>query len=286
MPKRLLINHHLLMSEEGKEFGVWLRENTSLTPNSIATYLIIVRGFLSRLEGRPLTVEEANLYLRNHDMPCYGRALKLYLQFKGIDFSRFIKYKQKQPKPHELINLDTLLKLIDVLPAEEKMISLFMLNSGCRCHEAFKIKVKDLTPGGRVVLQTKGGKYRVIMLSEEYNRTLQDYIMGRKGLLGEEYIFYHDSKASPYNKVRIFHTEFNAAIKKVLGSTLGTHDFRRHYGVSLYKGSSNNILLVQKAMGHSNINTTMRYVGYAITEEEIRKASQIIHERLSQKAQS
>lgn len=271
---------YLVTDKISEKFPVWLKENTILSETSIRTYNDIIKVYLKSLGEDEITIQRTNLFLRQHMMPCYYSAIKYYYQFQEKSTKGIIKVKQKPPRPREIPKIIDVLSVADKLRFEDRMITLFILNTGCRCNEAFKVKLKDITREGKVLLRTKGEKYRMVKLPAEFNENFHDFIYGTKLLGNNEYVFYTNSKADVYNKRRIYWRNLNKIAKKELGKNLGTHDFRRICAMSIYIDSQNNIQLVQRILGHSDISTTMRYVQYAITEEDINQAARILHERL------
>lgn len=292
--KREFINMYLLTEKTDEKFATWLERHTSLGEGSIRTYKTIIKTFLKGLEpkvegsetpieppepGSEDYIEEANLYLRAHLMPCYASAMRYFYQFNRWDPAGLIKGKQRAPRPKDIPKITEVLAVMDTLEPEEKMITRFILNTGCRCNEAFKVRLDDITPEGKVTLQTKGRQYRTVMLPERFRKRLMNYAREVKGILGPEKIFYTESKARPDNKVRMFYRTLNKDSRKVLEKLLGTHDFRRHCAVALYLDSGKDILLVQRVLGHKDIKTTQRYIQYAITEDDILKAAEIMSRR-------
>ena len=273
-------------SQKPEGFESWLRAHTSLGQSSIDQYVGIINSLLKAFPEDPPGIDDINLYLRQHPRPHNVAAIKYYMKRAGFSRAdreeKLIRFRRKPTRPREIIKVEDLLQLIDAMDRENRQIGLFLFNTGARCHEAFKVKLKDVSPEGWVTLETKGGKYRKMKLSPEYNREIQDYLRNIKGIGAVENVFYTESTASLKSKVRMFDRALNDQAKKYLGKRVGTHDFRRLVAIHLYR-VYRDLLLLQRILGHGDIKTTEAYVKYAITEEDIDKASKAIQELVKRK---
>ena len=54
--------------------------------------------------------------------------------------------------------------------------------------------------------------------------------------------------------------------KHELQGKVATHSMRKTFSAKVYKASGNNLLLTQKALNHSNISTTIKYLN--VTKDE------------------
>lgn len=135
------------------------------------------------------------------------------------------------------------------------MITL-MLNAGLRSAEVLALRLCDIdwTDGKLTVRNGKGGKDRTLWLSPEDLELLKSWRAVRpagNGLfstLKGEHI--HDS----YLRTMVKREARQAGIEK----DVHPHMLRHTFATDLYR-KTKNILLVQKALGHSDLATTMIY---------------------------
>lgn len=260
----------------------WLESHTALGANSISTYLTIVEGYRKYLKGREPSAETANRYLRKRMYPNYRAALRLYLKMLGQDYNSVIRIKQPKPRPRNIPTIEDMAQVVTDLKGEDKIIALIMLYTGCRCSEAFKFRRGDMEPDGKIILRTKGDQYREARLPPSFSAYLNNWL-DKRGLGNLEPVFYTERSASINSRVKLFWGALNKSSRKVLKRRVGTHDFRRIIGILVYKQSGNDIRLLQRFLGHADVNTTMRYVRYASAEEDITKAMSIIDKALALK---
>lgn len=250
----------------------FLMAKTTLMPRSITEYKAVIILLKRRLGKKQEDINEINRFLKAHQRSLYRRAIELYLVSRGKSIEDLAKIKPKPPKPRDVPKFNEFLQIIKTLDVEERYIALFLLNAGCRCHEAFKVKLKDIHPGGRVILETKGGKYRVIRLSDAFYGQLMHYLKDVKGVINNEYIFWTNRKSSNKSKGVMFWQILNKRTMELIKKHIGTHDFRRYYSMFIYRNCDKDLLLIQRLLGHADIKTTMRYLQHAITEKDIETA--------------
>lgn len=267
-----------LPTYDQEKFSRWLSETTSLSNQSVYIYQGIIKGMYNSGVKKTTNI---NAYIREHERRAYRSALKYYLKFIGQKIE-LRPVKEKPPRPRELPTLEDFMRVVNNLSEDDKYIAMFLLNSGCRVHEAFKVKRKDISPNGKVVLETKGGKYRTIFLGTEFHKNLFWYLTEKKGLAENDYIFWTNRVASLRSKGVLFWQALNRKSKEIIGKYVGTHDFRRFYGMYMYNACEKDIVLVQRLLGHADISTTERYVRYALTEDDINRAKEKIDKLTSQ----
>lgn len=142
---------------------------------------------------------------------------------------------------------------------ERAMIEL-LLSSGLRCEELCELKweninfiTKDIT-----VVEGKGNKNRITMMDDVAKKYLLEY---RSSLTYEsDYVF-----AVRYGgKIKVRTTDSVWCRLKDIAKRAGVdevhpHKFRHTFATTLYKRGLD-VRMIQKLLGHSNINTTMIYI--------------------------
>lgn len=131
-----------------------------------------------------------------------------------------------------------------------------MLNAGLRSSEVLNLKVKDLDwmSGKLMVRQGKGKKDRTLWLNEEDLEILRKW---RERKPEAELLFTTLSGGA-------INSRYLRALVERLGKKAGIekhvhpHTLRHTFATDLYK-STKDLRLVQKALGHANIQTTTIY---------------------------
>lgn len=132
-----------------------------------------------------------------------------------------------------------------------------MLNQGLRVGEVASLKVKDInwTTGQLIVRQGKGGKDRVLWLGDDDLALLgtwrerrpvnapQLFVTLKGGVLSTRYI-----------RAMVERCTIKAGIDK----KVGPHTLRHTFASDLYR-ETKSLRLVQVALGHSSITTTVIY---------------------------
>ena len=142
-----------------------------------------------------------------------------------------------------------------------------MLNIGLRASEVIFLKVKhiDWMSGKVYVRQGKGNKDRVLWLGEEDLELLRQW---REVKPESEYLF-------TTLQGNTLNDRYLRAMVKRLGEQAGIckdvhpHMCRHTFATDLYR-ETKDIRLVQKALGHSDLSTTMIYTH--IVDEELEQA--------------
>lgn len=139
------------------------------------------------------------------------------------------------------------------------MIQLF-LNTGLRLAEMINLKWKDinLAVGQLKVVQGKGSKDRIVWIGEDTLKILREYRTKQADKLGMcEYVFVTNTNKQLDDRGIRRMIETYAA-KAGITKSISPHTLRHTYATDLLRATKN-IRLVQKALGHSDISTTMIY---------------------------
>ncbi len=178
------------------------------------------------------------------------------------------------------------LKLPEVLTGEERLLLLrqpnpraptglrnrclmqVMLDAGLRASEALKLKVNDLDwmTGKLKVRQGKGKKDRILWLNPQALEVLRKWREKRPQQM--ELLFTTlDGKPLSDRYLRAMVERYSA--KADLSKDVHPHTLRHTFATDLYR-ETKNIRLVQKALGHSDLSTTMIYTH--IVDDELEDA--------------
>ena len=157
-----------------------------------------------------------------------------------------------------------------------------MLDAGLRASEVINLNVNDIDweSGWLKVRQGKGKKDRILWLNEDALGLLKGWRNQRLVIRDEGS---EGNKGDKCNSDRLFVTldgktlsdrYLRAMVKRYaskaeISKNVHPHTLRHTFGTDLYK-STRNIRLVQKALGHADLSTTMIYTH--IMDEELEDA--------------
>lgn len=150
------------------------------------------------------------------------------------------------------------------------MIKLF-LASGLRLSEMINLKWKDinLMTGQLKVVEGKGSKDRILWISDSTVEELRIWKDNQSKKLGIcEFVFTTSSK-NKLNDRNVRRMIDMYSIKAGISKKVSPHTFRHTYASDLLRATKN-IRLVQKALGHEDLSTTMIYTH--IVDEEFEEA--------------
>ncbi len=150
------------------------------------------------------------------------------------------------------------------------------LNAGLRLAEAVRLRWRDLdlNSGKLVVREGKGAKDQTLWVSEEDLELLQGWRerQAQKAEARCEHVFTSVSKGTvgrPINRRYVQEMVKRYAKKAGIAKDISPHTLRHTFATDLYR-QTKNIRLVQKALGHADLSTTMIYTH--IVDEELEGA--------------
>lgn len=150
------------------------------------------------------------------------------------------------------------------------MIELFLC-TGLRVSEMSELKWKDinLMTGQLKVVQGKNSKDRILWISEDMLEKLQEWKSKEFERFGKcELVFCTSSKKSiDVRDIRDIVKKYSKKAK--ISKNVTPHTLRHSFATDLLRATKN-IRLVQKALGHSDISTTMIYTH--IVDDELEDA--------------
>jgi len=139
-------------------------------------------------------------------------------------------------------------------PKHKLMIKL-LYSSGLRLSELQKLKVNDLELSQNIgwVRKGKGQKDRMIILSEDLCRDLQNYITDEN-----KYLFPGRDEDRPISVRQIQNIVTRIAKGAQINKNVHVHTLRHSFATHLLENGTD-IRKIQVLLGHSNLNTTQIY---------------------------
>jgi integrase len=161
------------------------------------------------------------------------------------------------------------------LQLEEPVRELAMFNlaidSKLRSCDLVKLRVRDVCNGDRVmaraiVMQQKTQRPVQFEITEQTRASVAAWIR-QAGRRPEDYLFPSRVQASPHISTRQYARVVRGWIQRIGldSSAYGTHTMRRTKASLIYKRTKN-LRVVQLLLGHSKLESTVRYLGIEVDD--------------------
>lgn len=228
-------------------------------------------------KGKPVLIETLSKRTQNY----YLIALRVFLKYLGKRGIKSLSADQIELAkiPERPIDLITPLELIHLLEApkgedlktlRDKAILELLFSTGLRVSELCSLSRDIGTSHEELSIRGKGGKVRVVFVSEQARDALKKYLKRRKDM--EEGLFVQvDSEIGKKNKKEKKQKEIKHltkrsierivkyyAIKAGISKKVTPHVIRHCFATDLLSNGAD-IRSVQMMLGHSNISTTQIY---------------------------
>ena len=154
------------------------------------------------------------------------------------------------------------------------LILLFLFDTGARICEVLKLRVSDINLDDLLVtLDGKGRKQRVVPISFELRKAIHRYItyFTRK----PESLLFATSAETALHRRNVLRYVKRLCLSLGFNAPARTLHATRHTFATGYLRRGGNVFLLQKVMGHSDLDTTKRYAHMTTAD------LQAVHERLS-----
>jgi integrase/recombinase XerD len=158
-------------------------------------------------------------------------------------------------------------------PHRDYLYMRLMLKAGLRASEAVSLQPEniDLMSGKLMVREGKGAKDRTLWIGEEMLSELRDWMDRRQETAGDPKYLLPTSKgtkvATSHLRRSVKRYARKADIEEV--ERVSPHTLRHTFATRLYR-ETGKIRMVQKALGHSDLSTTMIYTH--VVDEELETA--------------
>lgn len=195
----------------------------------------------------------------------YVEAVKSYAEFlRNVEVANIPVEKLKRPvvhskaKPYMTVeNVRTVANT--ARSARDKAIILFIAYTGLRVSELTALTIKEYGNAKvkrELVVDGKGDKERVIYINDDLMNTIDEYLNKRRA--NSEFLFCTNSGAK-MNEQNITHTIKNCAERAGLPFNVTAHTLRAAFATIL-GDSGVPVAVISKALGHSSLAVTTRYI--------------------------
>src|SRR6266404_3683436 len=154
-----------------------------------------------------------------------------------------------------------------------RKLALFNLaiDSKLRSCDLVKLRVRDVTHGDRIaaraiVMQQKTQRPVQFEITEQTRESLGAWIL-RAGLSADDYLFPSQLRASPHVSTRQYARIVRGWVSEIGldSAAYGTHTLRRTKASLIYRRTKN-LRAVQLLLGHTKLESTIRYLGIDVDD--------------------
>jgi site-specific recombinase XerD len=266
--------------------------------HTVKNYLSIMDQFIRwlKIPIREVTRREIGSYvdhlLRGRKTPktitCHLHTIRLFFDYliteERMDVANPItKVSLRLPKPLPRHLLDTqVTRLFAVITDErDRAIFMLMLRCGLRVEEVATLTVDAVDYHRRQLLVSrgKGGKDRVVYISEDARLALKAYLTKRSSKTQALFLVQKGPMTGKPISVRGIQKRIEYYAKKS-GLTVSCHQLRHTMATQLLNADAD-LVTIQDLLGHSQVTTTQRYcrVSNLKVQRDYYKAIQVVMER-------
>lgn len=213
-----------------------------ISPRSQARALSGIRAFFKflRLENY-IDTDPCELL----EAPRFGRSLPDVLSVSEIDamIATLDPEKDETPRNHAIIET--------------------LYGSGLRVSELVELRLSRVNlQEGYVIITGKGNKQRLVPLSPESIRLIEEYLPIREGLKikpDSRDILFLNRRGAMMTRVMVFYVIRDAAKAAGITKKVSPHTLRHSFATHLLEGGAN-LRAIQEMLGHESISTTEIYI--------------------------
>lgn len=144
-------------------------------------------------------------------------------------------------------------KLLEASPPYMRELIVFAIHTGLRCGDLFKLSWKEVDLDKRRIQIIMEKTQRV--LEVPLNATACDIVVARRAVAHGDYVFYNPDTGDRFRDIK---TGLKSALKRAGLESITWHTFRHTFASRLTR-SGVDVVTVKELLGHSSIQTTLRY---------------------------
>ena len=232
-------------------------QGSGLSPASKKNYRIAIMNFFA--------------YIDKHNEDTQGKSYVYNIELKNIGGIRG-RSGQKLPAYMNEIEIEKFLQCIDDFEQSDKVCARnrlaikLIIYTGIRVSEALNLRVKDIFPENNVYLlqiRGKGDKMRVAMIKRSHVELLLNQWLEQKRKLGikSEYLICNQ-KGRPITQAYLYKViDEILSFGGIFKEKMGAHMLRHSFATLLYQ-KKQDLILVQEALGHADLNTSRIYTHF------------------------
>ena len=187
-------------------------------------------------------------------------------------------------EPEELARLLSAPEGAELDALLDKAVLTTLFSTGMRVSELCSLNRGEINiKRGELSVRGKGGKIRLVFLSDDAKKSLQDYLARRSDT--DEALFIRiprNRRFSEDSNLRLTPRSIQRIVKKystkagILGKKVSCHTLRHSYATDLLRNGAD-IRSVQALLGHASVTTTQIYTH--VTDKQLREVHQRFHNK-------
>lgn len=268
------------------DYLAW-KASTTKNPATPLIYGMWVRRFLKFLNGRPITLETANLF-RTHLREIgyspkniqYGMQLtRDYISYQvtmhSLDFPlRLLKIPMERSNSHHAVTKEEFERMIRLVPKNEpqslqrRLMLMLLWDTGMRVGELTRLKISDLKKQEAIIHNEKNHRSRRIGWSAETEKLLQFYLPLRNHMVCKEDFLFVSFKWKPTRKLTTRQIERiieDLRKEAKIENEVRPHSFR-HGFVHRQLAKRTPVTTIAQMLGHSTTANVLTYAQLNSTE--------------------
>ncbi len=280
-----------------RKYNTYLRLEKSLSANSVDAYMTDLDKLVRFAAGEDkkvteITYEDLQQFVaRLHDIGIHPRSQARILsgiksfyhfllleEYTTIDPTELLespKIGMKLPEVLTVNEVNSILDTIDLsLPEGQRNRAILevLYSCGLRVSELTALRYSDVYfEEGFIKVEGKGGKQRLVPISETAIREIKNYLFDRnlvKVKKGYEDILFLSRRGTGLSRIMVFHVIKQQTEMAGIHKNVSPHTFRHSFATHLLEGGAN-LRAIQEMLGHEKITTTEIYTH--IDREFLRK---------------
>lgn len=258
-----------------REFRLWLNRQPTRNKETISKktqnyYLIALRAFLKYLSKREIKALSAD----------------------RIELAKLSSHQLDLITPIELTRLLDAPKGDGLRELRDKAILEFLFSTGLRVGEVCSLPRDINIDSDELSVRGKGGKVRVVFISEEARRAVKKYLSKRKDMAEGLFVRLDPDKTPRKDRLEskrytgkdfgnLDRQSIEAIVRRYavmagIGKRVTPHTLRHLFATDLLTNGAD-IRSVQAMLGHANIMTTQIYTH--VTDKQLREAHKKFHSK-------
>lgn len=238
----------------------------NLSKTTIKTYNSIINNFINYNKKNTKLIINYKKYILNlKEKNCSDKYIKLnsmvlnnFFKFCELDIELDIKTSDKNVVKYlNQQEVQRYLKVVEKSNVSRNVLLIKMiLNTGMRISEILNVKLDDIDfDSNSIIVTGKGNKERVVYLKPDISNAIKNQLQG----VESEFLFCGGQKGhlSTQQAQRIVK---DYGEKAELNKKVTPHILRHSFATEMVRKGVN-IRVIQKCLGHSNLNTTQIYAG-------------------------
>ena len=245
-----------------QDWMLWLKNERSCSNSTCNQRLACLKNFLKFLSKKDI------------------RFVQMGMEAREVKQMRYVRPAQVEITQEAIKTLYNAINLKTKIGKRDFTIFYLIYSIGARIDEVLSLKMSDIhlnEPNGKnyIAVLGKGNKRRSPPILKEVAKVLKGYIgmfHGKKPNPGDLLFFVHHDEGKKkltqeaVNKRLKIYAQKAHSINPKVPDNLHCHQLR-HARASHWLEQHLNIVAIQRLMGHSDINTTMRYI-FVSTEQK------------------